>query len=345
MVWKGCLLDSTCLILNAGGCLDAGKNREMHRRKQNIFKGIRLQKSLPRSFQWNPYCALCRGFTAVPRDLQPQEKEMENYGAAVAAGWRRVCLCSPISAVTGNIMLRKQNPALPMYPSPGSKDQTGPLVFSILLLCFPPCQAGQSRHWHVQLPFPRFAQEGSRGCPGYPAASLWGATRAHSKSHQQKPPSHLVQVWPSSLTAEKERCQKSLPGASSSPGLLLCLLSHLSLAIGTCCTLPALLALPAASTICRVIFLGTFVLKMTRFLSFGRSLLAKVEISKPSQVHIAKLYPPYMIDCSTPVQFSTAHLPQSPQQQPGHSHGQSSLEAFRVIYSAHELSSHDCSKG
>lgn len=121
------------------------------------------------------------------------------------------------------------------------------------------------------------------------------------------------------------------------------LLSHLSLAIGTRCTLPALLALPAEFY--RVIFLGTLVLKMSRLLSFGRSLLAKAEISKPSEIDIAKLYPPHMIDCSIPVQFSTAHLPQSFQQQPVHSDGQSSLAAFRVIYSAHELSSHDCSKG
>lgn len=255
---------------------------------------------------------------------------MENY----AAVWRRVCLCSLISARSENKILH-----LPLYPSTGGKNQTGALVFSTSL----PSWAEQTLH--VQLPLPRFAQEGGSECPGCPGAPLWGSLSAHSKSHQHEAPPHLVQVW---MRDVQNHHQSFLPGASSSPGLSsacpgLELLSHLSLEHSALCQPCWPCQQPAQ--FCRLIFLGTFVLKMTRFLSFGRSLLAKVEISKPSQIHIAKLYPPYMTDCSIPVQFSTAHLPQSFQQQPGRSDGQSSLEAFHVIYSAHELSSHDCSKG
>lgn len=68
-----------------------------------------------------------------------------------------------------------------MHPSTGSKNQTGPLFFSISLLCFSPCQAEQSRHRHLQFPSPRFAQEGRSGCPGYsgPCGELQGPTANH----------------------------------------------------------------------------------------------------------------------------------------------------------------------
>lgn len=108
---------------------------------------------------------------------------------------------------------------LPMCPSTGSKNQTGPLVFSISFFCFPPCQAEQSRHWHLQLSLPRFAKEGCRGCPGYPGASLWELTANHiSINHHPT----LCRFGPAASELRR-RCQKSLPGASSSLGLLLCL--------------------------------------------------------------------------------------------------------------------------
>lgn len=166
-------------------------------------------------------------------------------------------------------------------------------------------------------------------------------TANHISTRHHPPCAGLNERCPKSSSIISAWCQLLSRLSSACPGLEL--LSHLSLEHSALCQPCWPCQQPAQ--FCRLIFLGTFVLKMTRFLSFGRSLLAKVEISKPSQIHIAKLYPPYMTDCSIPVQFSTAHLPQSFQQQPGRSDGQSSLEAFHVIYSAHELSSHDCSKG
>lgn len=169
-----------------------------------------------------------------------------------------------------------------MHPSTGSKNQTGPLFFSISLLCFSPCQAEQSRHRHLQFPSPRFAQEGRSGCPGYsgPCGELQGPTANHISTVSHC--STSCRFCPAALQLRmrdvKNHCLVPAPlqaSSSACPGLEL--LSHLSLAIRTRCTLPALLALPAAQ-FCRVVFLGTFGLKMTRFLSFGRSLLAKVEI-------------------------------------------------------------------
>lgn len=303
--------------------------------EKKIINEIRLQKScFPRNFQWNPCCALYREFSAVPRDLQPQEREMENSGAAVAAVWRRVCLWSLISAVTGNIQKTKPCTFLCIHPLV-ARTRQDPWFSPSHSFAFLPAKLSRADTGICSCPcqgLPRKDAEDVLDILELPCVEL-----QEPPANQHKPPSHLVRPhsWEWEMSKITAWCQL----LSRSPPLL----SHLSLAIGTRCTLPALLALPAEFY--RVIFLGTLVLKMSRLLSFGRSLLAKAEISKPSEIDIAKLYPPHMIDCSIPVQFSTAHLPQSFQQQPVHSDGQSSLAAFRVIYSAHELSSHDCSKG
>lgn len=222
-----------------------------------------------------------------------KEREMGNYGAAAAAVWRRVCLCSLISAVTGNIIQKtksctflcvhplvartRQDPwfspshSFAFLPAKLSRADTG--------ICSSPCQG-----------LPRKDAGDVLDILELLCGELQEPTANHiSISHHPT----LYRFGPAASQLRRRdvrnHCLVPAPlqaSSSACPGLEL--LSHLSLAIGTLCTWPALLALPAECF--RVIFLGTLVLKMTMSLSFGRSLLVKVEISKPSQIYILPSY-------------------------------------------------------
>lgn len=209
---------------------------------------------------------------------------MANYEAAASAtAWRSVCLCSLPSThpAAGNIVLLKtrilQLSIDPPWATPPSSVRTpwDLLVSSLSPPFSPPCQAQQAEQMLVStVPLPRV-------CTG--RTPQWGATaNPISKLNQN---SSLCRSCPAILElAEWKKRKKSLLDASSSPGLLLLPAGERSsssasaLAIKTLRMLPVMLSLPVAQTICRVVFLGMFRLKTTRFLSLGRCLLAKTEI-------------------------------------------------------------------
>lgn len=98
-----------------------------------------------------------------------------------------------------------KNTYFSIYPSTVGSERTGqePWFSPSHLLAFLLARLSrQSRHWHLQFPFPRFAKEEYGGCPGYPGPGTRELQGGYSKLDQHvKPKSNLVQILPSSLTA------------------------------------------------------------------------------------------------------------------------------------------------
>lgn len=282
MVWKGCLWDSMCLILNAGGCLDAGENGEMHRRKKKKINGIRLQKScLPRNFQWKLCCAPYREFTAVPGDLQPQEGNRELWCCSCCSVEKGLslltdfsshrkhhvqkaksctCLCiHPLVARTRQDPWFSPSHSFAFLPAKLSRADTG--------TCSSPPQ-DSPRKDAVDVLDILILVESYKG-PLQTTSAQW-ATVPPCAGFAQQPYSWEWEM--SKITAWCQLLSRPPPlpalGWSSSPT------SAWPLEHGALCQH----CWPCQQQFCRVVFLGTFGLKMTRFLSFERSLLAKIEI-------------------------------------------------------------------
>lgn len=130
------------------------------------------------------------------------EREMENYGAAVAAVCSSVCLCSVISAgpVRGHNCVLKQKP-VPFYLSihcwQWEPDRTPGFLLLTSLLSSLPNWADRADTGTCSFPCPGLHRKNMVDVPG--TRELQGG---HSKSHQHvKPKFNVVHNLPSSLTA------------------------------------------------------------------------------------------------------------------------------------------------